>query len=405
MINELHVAGAKRIDGVEEYYFSRKLAEVRSLHTDDHPVINLGIGNPDLPPPAEVIEALTVSARNPLHHGYQPYTGVAALRQAIAGFSQRIFGIQPDADTMILPLIGSKEGIVHISLAFLNEGDEVLVPDPGYPTYAAAAKLAGATARTYAINEQDPVIDLDELYAQDLSRVKIMWVNFPHMPTGRTCDKALLERLIALAHGKKFLMVNDNAYALIRNNKPMSLLSVPGAGEVALELNSLSKSHNMAGWRLGWVTGKKEFIQHILRVKSNMDSGMFLPVQHAAVVALQMDDNWIAQQNEIYLRRAEKVYGLLDKLDCEYATNQAGLFVWARLPEGISDTNFIDEVLYGARVFITPGSVFGRNGAGHIRISLCAAEEKIDEAVRRILKWKSEVPEERLQLTVNGKTR
>lgn len=387
-MNELKISVARRTEGLDEYYFSRKLAEVRSLHTDAHPVINLGVGNPDLPPPAEVVDALIKSARNPLYHGYQPYTGVATLRKAITVFSERIYGVSPDAENMVLPLIGSKEGIVHISLAFLNEGDEVLVPDPGYPAYAAAGRLAGAIIKTYSVSAEGPAINIDSLNSMDLSRVKLMWINFPHMPTGCTCDNNLLRDLIVLARKNKFLIVNDNAYALIRNNNPLSLLAIPDADEVALELNSLSKSHNMAGWRLGWVTGKKEFIQQILRVKSNMDSGMFLPVQHAAAVALQINQEWFLQQNEIYNQRAEKVYQLLDSLNCTYNTNQAGLFVWARLPEGVSDTSFTDEVLYGARVFITPGSVFGRNGEGHIRISLCVNAEKIEEAIRRIEKWK-----------------
>jgi aspartate/methionine/tyrosine aminotransferase len=388
MINGTHIAAARRIEGLDEYYFSRKLAEVRALHTAAHPVINLGIGNPDLPPPPEVIEALMASAQNPLHHGYQPYTGVPALRSAISGFTERFFGIRPDADSMILPLIGSKEGIVHISLAFLNEGDEVLVPDPGYPTYAAAAALAGATVTTYSINYDGSVINIDELYNRDLSRVKLMWINFPHMPTGRTCDRQLMRDLVTLARRKNILLVNDNAYALIRNQSPVSLLSVPGAEAIALELNSLSKSHNMAGWRLGWVTGRKEFIQHILRVKSNMDSGMFLPVQHAAATALQLNESWFAHLNKIYAQRAEKVYRLLDSLNCCYNTDRAGLFVWARLPEGLNDTVFIDEVLYGARIFITPGSVFGRNGQGFVRVSLCVPSEKIEEATQRIDEWK-----------------
>ncbi len=388
MINGVHITGAKRTDGLDEYYFSRKLAEVRSLHTNEYPVINLGIGNPDLPPPPEVIEALMASAQQPRHHGYQPYTGVAALRNAIAGFSERFFGIRPDADSMILPLIGSKEGIVHISLAFLNEGDEVLVPDPGYPAYAAAAALAGAVVKTYPINNEGPVIDVDRLHNTDLSRVKLMWINFPHMPTGRLCDKNMMQELVRLARRNNILIVNDNAYAFIRNKYPVSLLSIPGAEEVALELNSLSKSHNMAGWRLGWVSGKQEFIQHILRVKSNMDSGMFLPVQHAGAAALQLGDSWFASLNKIYQQRAVQVYRLLDSLKCHYDADQAGLFVWARLPEGINDTAFIDEVLQGTRVFITPGSIFGSNGKGFIRVSLCADSEKIEEAAQRIEEWK-----------------
>ncbi|MCX7638194.1 MAG: aminotransferase class I/II-fold pyridoxal phosphate-dependent enzyme [Cyclobacteriaceae bacterium] len=390
MINGKHISVAKRTEGLDEYYFSRKLAEVRALSTNEYPVINLGIGNPDLPPPDEVIDALTVSARNPMHHGYQSYTGIAALREAMAAFTLRFYGYRPDAESEVLPLIGSKEGIVHISLAFLNEGDEVLVPDPGYPAYAAAAKLAGAVVKSYPISDAVSPVDIDALRNQDLTRVKLMWINFPHMPTGRTCNREVLKELVALAREKKFLIVNDNAYALIRNAEPISLFSVAGADEVGMELNSLSKSHNMAGWRLGWVTARSEFIRQILRVKSNMDSGMFLPVQHAAVAALQIHDLWFVRQNEIYHQRSQKIYQMLKELNCTWSAGQAGLFVWARLPERVNDKDFIDELLYGARVFITPGSIFGDNGRGYIRISLCAPEEKIDEAIQRIRKWKQQ---------------
>ncbi len=381
------ISAARRTAGIDEYYFSRKLAEVRNLSTNENPVINLGIGNPDLPPPPEVVEALVQAARQHASHGYQPYTGIKPLRQAIAGFMNRIYGYLPDAENMVLPLIGSKEGIVHISLAFLNEGDEVLVPDPGYPAYAAAARLAGATAKTYAVNGHGAPVNLDELRSLDTEKVKIMWINFPHMPTGRAANRQMLSELLAFARDRNLLLVNDSAYALIGHAEPISLLTLPDASEIALELHSLSKSHNMAGWRLGWVTGKPRFIEAILKVKSNMDSGMFLPVQLAAIAALGTEPSWSVRLNQIYDSRKEQVCKILRLLGCTWQTEQAGLFVWAKLPEGVSDIALIDEVLYGARVFITPGSVFGNNGKGYIRVSLCAESDRIAEACNRVEKW------------------
>jgi aspartate/methionine/tyrosine aminotransferase len=392
MLNGKTISLARRAQGLDEYYFSRKLAEVRALSAAGQPVINLGIGNPDLPPPPQVVEALVQGARHPANHGYQPYTGIAQLRQAIAAFMERTYGYRPNADNMVLPLMGSKEGIVHISLAFLNEGDEVLVPDPGYPAYAAAAKLAGAQARTYTVNSEGPPVHIHELQAMDTSRVKIMWINFPHMPTGRTADKELLRALLDFARQRNILLVNDCAYALVRNPQPLSIMALPQAADTAMELHSLSKSHNMAGWRVGWVTGKAEFIQAVLKIKSNMDSGMFLPVQLAAAAALQADYTWYNQLNEVYHQRSAQVDVLLAKLGCTRPDSQSGLFVWARLPEGTVDTEFIDKALYGARVFITPGSVFGSNGRGYVRVSLCAGNEVITEALQRIEKWKSQVP-------------
>ncbi|GIV37577.1 MAG: aminotransferase [Cyclobacteriaceae bacterium] len=389
------ITAARRTAGIDEYYFSRKLAEVRALSTAQNPVINLGIGNPDLPPPPEVVDALVQAAHNPQHHGYQPYNGIPALRQAIARFMYRMYGYQPDADNMVLPLIGSKEGIVHISLAFLNEGDEVLVPDPGYPAYAAAARLAGATAKTYTVNSHGAPVNLDELRCLDTCKVKILWVNFPHMPTGRMADRQMLSDLLAFARERNLLIVNDSAYALIGNADPISLLTLPGASEVALELHSLSKSHNMAGWRLGWVTGKQLFIESILKIKSNMDSGMFLPAQLAAIAALGAERSWFVGLNQIYNSRKEQVCKILQLLGCTWQTEQAGLFVWAKLPEGVSDTALVDEVLYGARVFITPGSVFGVNGKGYIRASLCADVDKIAEAGSRIATWKQGKPQQK----------
>lgn len=377
---------AKRMEGVEEYYFSRKLAEVRALDSPEYRVINLGIGSPDLPPPPEVVETLVRSARQPAHHGYQNYRGVPVLRQAIADFYTTIYKIQLDADTMILPLMGSKEGIMHISMGFLNEGDEVLVPDPGYPTYAAAARLAGATVRTYNLTEENNwKIDCAALRKSDLSRVKIMWINSPHMPTGKVAAHGELQELVNLAREKRFLLINDNPYSLILNEKPLSILSMEGAHEVALELNSLSKSHNMAGWRIGWVTGKPEYIDAVLRFKSNMDSGMFLAVQQAAAQALKSGSDWFDSLNSVYRSRRRAVFQLLNELECSVDTNQSGLFVWAKAPDAVTDIErWLDEILYKTKVFITPGFVFGKNGERFVRISLCNPEEKIREAAKRV---------------------
>lgn len=382
---------AKRIEQVEEYYFSKKLAEVRSLEKPDVPVINLGIGSPDLSPSAETIGALSTSAANPAHHGYQNYKGIPALRQAIARFYQFTYGVELNPDAEILPLMGSKEGIFHISMAFVNPGDEVLIPDPGYPTYASAAKLVGGVVRTYPMKESlGWGIDVAELARQDLSRVKIMWVNFPHMPTGRVATADELVALVNLAKQNKFLIVNDNPYSLILNDSPRSILSVPGAEEVAMELNSLSKSHNMAGWRIGWAAGRKEFIDATLKVRSNLDSGMFLSLQHAAVEALKNGEAWFEQLNAVYSKRRVIAKQLLELLECEAQQNQSGLFLWARIPETVENVEaWIDDILYGTNVFITPGTVFGESGRRHIRVSLCAPVEKIGEALHRIQQWKN----------------
>lgn len=377
---------AKRISNVEEYYFSRKLAEVRSLDTPEFRVINLGIGSPDQAPSANTVDALIASAKNPANHGYQNYKGVPALRQAIAGFYKKTYDVAIDPETMILPLMGSKEGIMHISLAFLNEGDEVLIPDPGYPTYSSVAALTGATVRVYSLREDlDWGIDIDALRKSDLSRVKVMWVNFPHMPTGRTASRNELKELVDLARERQFLIVNDNPYSLILNDEPMSILSIPGADEVALELNSLSKSHNMAGWRIGWVAGNKNYIDAVLKVKSNMDSGMFLGLQHAAVEALKNGDDWFRQLNGVYGERKHAAMRILDTLGCTYSARQSGLFVWAKAPDHIADVEkWIDEILYDTKVFITPGFIFGNAGKRYVRISLCCTASMLDEAHQRI---------------------
>ncbi|MCZ8216159.1 MAG: aminotransferase class I/II-fold pyridoxal phosphate-dependent enzyme [Cyclobacteriaceae bacterium] len=380
------IINAKRIDQVEEYYFSKKLAEVRSLDSAAFPIINLGIGSPDMPPAPAVIAALTKAAENPAHHGYQNYKGVPALRQAIAAFHQRIYKVTLNPDTEILPLMGSKEGIMHVSMAFVNEGDEVLIPNPGYPTYSSVAKLVGAKLVSYDLDEaNDWRIDIEALQQRDLSKVKLMWLNYPHMPTGTRAKHEDIIKLVALAKENNFLLVNDNPYSLILNDKPFSILSIPGAEDVVLELNSLSKSHNMAGWRIGWVAGKQTYVDAVLRVKSNMDSGMFLPLQLAAAEALGLGDDWFKQLNTIYAKRKMIAEQLLKQLGCSFSTAQSGLFVWAKVPDTVSQVEiFLDKILYEAKVFITPGFIFGSNGERFIRISLCATEEKLQEALIRI---------------------
>jgi aspartate/methionine/tyrosine aminotransferase len=385
---------ANRIANVEEYYFSRKLAEVRGLDTPDFRVINLGIGSPDQAPSVATIDTLTASAKNPGHHGYQNYKGIPQLRKGIADFYQKTYQVSLDPESMILPLMGSKEGIMHIAMAFVNEGDEVLIPNPGYPTYSSVATLVGAKLRPYELREDmNWGIDIRALRESDLSRVKIMWVNFPHMPTGRIASRQELKELVDLAREHQFLIVNDNPYSLILNDSPLSILSIEGAEEVALELNSLSKSHNMAGWRIGWVAGKKEYVDAVLKVKSNMDSGMFLGLQHAAVEALKNGNDWFSSLNKVYAERKQVAIKLLDTLGCSYAKEQSGLFVWAKAPASIQDVEkWIDEILYGTRVFITPGFIFGEAGRKYIRISLCCTVEMLNEALHRIEKFVENAP-------------
>ena len=380
------ISTATRISNVEEYYFSRKLAEVRLLDTPELRVINLGIGSPDLAPSTTTIEALVKSASNPAHHGYQNYKGIPALREAIRDFYKSTYNVTLDAEQNILPLIGSKEGIMHISMAFVNEGEEVLIPDPGYPTYSSVAKLVGAKLRTYNLTEEKNWgADIKSLCQQDLSKVKVMWVNYPHMPTGKVASTEELQALVNLARENNFLIVNDNPYSLILNDSPLSILSMTGAEDVALELNSLSKSHNMAGWRIGWVAGKKELIDAVLKVKSNMDSGMFLGLQHAAVEALRSNRNWFENQNTIYRERQEAATEILNLLGFSFSPKQSGLFLWAKAPDKITDVEkWIDEILYGTKVFITPGFIFGKNGKRFIRLSLCARVEKLKEAKERL---------------------
>ncbi|RSK46597.1 pyridoxal phosphate-dependent aminotransferase [Hymenobacter perfusus] len=381
----MHVAS--RLQHIQEYYFSQKLREIEGLNKAGAQIINLGIGSPDMPPHPNVIAALTAAAQQPNTHAYQGYKGVPALRQAMAGWYQRQYGVTLDADTEILPLLGSKEGIIHISMTLLEAGDEVLLPNPGYPAYRAAAHLSGATPLDYDLTEENHWLpDLDALAARDLSRVKLMWVNYPHMPTGTPPPAGFFERLVAFAAAHDILLVHDNPYSFILNTEPaQSLLAVPGARAVALELNSLSKSHNMAGWRVGLLAGRADVLQDVLRFKSNLDSGMFLPVQLAAVEALNLDESWYAELNAHYRARRELVFELLHLLGCTFTSDQVGLFVWAKVPPQYPDAYALsDEVLRAARVFLTPGGIFGSNGNGYIRLSLCQPVEVLHEALRRV---------------------
>lgn len=379
---------ADRLNGIGEYYFSQKLREIEGLNQTGEPVINLGIGSPDLPPHPDVIRTLQLETAKPNVHGYQNYKGVPALRKAMADWYQKWYGVSLDPDTEILPLIGSKEGIMHISMTYLNEGDEVLVPNPGYPTYRSATQLAGGSCIEYGLSEElDWQPDFEALENRDLSRVKLMWVNYPHMPSGQPPTKKLFENLVSFAKKHDILICHDNPYSFILNETPSSLLSVEGAKEVVIELNSLSKSHNMAGWRIGMVCGASERIADVLRFKSNMDSGVFLPLQLAAAKALSLDGQWHDELNALYRKRREKVFTLLDELECTYHKGQVGLFVWAKVPVGFSSGyELSDRILQKARVFITPGGIFGSGGDQYVRVSLCSTEEKYTEAFRRIEK-------------------
>ncbi len=377
---------AKRLQHTEEYYFSKKLREIDELNKQGARVINLGIGSPDLPPHPEVIETLNTNAQLPNVHGYQNYKGAPALRQAVADWYQRYYNATFNPNTEILPLIGSKEGIVHICMTYLQEGDQALIPNPGYPAYAAAVRLSGAEAITYNLTqEKNWLIDLNELRKQDLSKVKLMWINYPHMPTGASAPDAFYQELIQFAKEHNILICHDNPYSFIFTYTPRIIMSIPGAKDVAIELHSLSKSSNMAGWRIGVLVGAEERINQVLRFKSNMDSGMFLPVQLAAAKALQLDASWYADLNKIYAERRQQVYEIMDLLDCSYQKKQVGLFVWARIPEKYKDGYALsDAVLDKSRVFITTGGIFGDKGDQYIRISLCATVEVLKESIQRI---------------------
>jgi aspartate/methionine/tyrosine aminotransferase len=377
---------AKRLQQTEEYYFSKKLREIDEMNKAGAKVINLGIGSPDLPPHPSVIAALHENAQRPDTHAYQGYKGIPALRKAMAGWYLRYYGVVLDAEKEVLPLIGSKEGIMHICMTYLQEGDEALVPNPGYPTYRSAVNLSGATVVDYDLEEKNGWLpDLDALAKKDLSKVKLMWVNYPHMPTGARFNEEFALKLVSFAQQHNILICHDNPYSFILNKQPQSLLQTPGAREVVLELNSLSKSSNMAGWRVGMLVGKQEWINEVLRFKSNMDSGMFQPLQMAAVKALELGPEWYADLNSIYEGRRKKVFELLALLNCTYDPNQVGLFVWAKIPATAKDGFALtDEILQQTQVFITPGGIFGSNGNGYIRVSLCKDEKVFDEVLDRI---------------------
>jgi LL-diaminopimelate aminotransferase len=379
---------ANRLEGIGEYYFSQKLREIDELNRAGKQIINLGIGSPDLPPHPDVIQTLHEEAMKPNQHGYQNYKGSPVLRNAVAVWYKNWYHVTLNAETEILPLIGSKEGIMHICMTYLNPGDLVLIPNPGYPTYKSALKIAGATAVEYTLTKENNWYpDFATLETTDLQNVKLMFVNYPQMPTGQLPTKELFIQLVAFAKKHHILLVHDNPYSFILNDAPMSLLGTDGAMDVAIELNSLSKSHNMAGWRIGVLAGAKQRIDEVLRFKSNMDSGMFLPLQLAAAKALQLPVSFHDEVNNLYRTRRKKVVELLQLLHCNFDENQAGLFMWAAIPQGYKDGYALsDKVLYESGVFITPGGIFGSAGDAYVRVSLCSNEEKIAEAIERIKK-------------------
>ena len=380
------VAPAHRVSEVKEYYFSKKLREVAQLNAEGKDIISLGIGGPDRPPHKDVIETLCTEAAKPGNHSYQPYVGIPELRKAYSAWYKDHYNVTLDPNTEIQPLIGSKEGILHISLAFLNPGDGVLIPNPGYPTYTSVSRLVGAEIFNYNLTEDgcwEP--DFEELEKLPLERIKLMWVNYPHMPTGKRASMELYSKIVAFGKKHGIVIVNDNPYSFILNDNPISLLSVDGAKDIAIEMNSLSKSHNMAGWRMAMLASNAEFVQWILKVKSNIDSGQFKPMMLAAVKALQCDDDWYADVNATYSRRRLIAEQIMNCLGCKFDSAQSGLFLWGRIPDSEDSSEALaDRILYGARVFITPGFIFGSNGERYIRISLCATEERMTEALHRI---------------------
>ena len=378
---------AKRLESVSEYYFSRKLKEVAAMNAAGMQVISLGVGSPDMPPSEETVETLCTEAHNPDGHGYQPYVGIPELREAFSRFYKRWYGVELDAKSEIQPLIGSKEGILHVTLAFVNPGEQVLVPNPGYPTYTSLSRLLGAEVVHYDLKEENGWMpDFDALERMDLSRVKLMWTNYPNMPTGANATPELYERLVDFARRKEIVIVNDNPYSFILNDHPLSILSVEGAKDCCIEFNSMSKSHNMPGWRIGMIAANPTFISWILKVKSNIDSGMYRAMQLAAVKALDAEADWYEGNNANYSARRKTAGAIMDALGCTYDKNQVGMFLWGRIPDHYTDVEELTErVLHEARVFIVPGFIFGSNGSRYIRISLCAKNEKLEEALKRIL--------------------
>lgn len=382
------IVPADRVSEIQEYYFSKKLREVARLNAEGKDIISLGIGGPDRPPHADVIDTLTQEAKKDNVHSYQPYVGIPELRKAFASWYNRWYNVELDADKEILPLIGSKEGILHTSLAFLNPGDGVLVPNPGYPTYTSVSKLAQAEIFTYDLTEDNGWMpDFDALERLPLERIKLMWINYPHMPTGTPATMELFERIVNFGKRHNIVIAHDNPYSFILNDKPMSLLQVDGAKDIAIEMNSMSKSHNMAGWRVAMLASNPTFISWILKVKSNIDSGQFRPVMLAAVKGLEAGKEWYDDVNATYAARRKVAEEIMNELGCSFDKRQSGLFLWGRIPDSVESSEALaDKVLYNCRVFITPGFIFGSNGARYIRISLCATEQNMRRALERIKK-------------------
>lgn len=382
------IVPAKRVSEIQEYYFSRRLREVAQLNAQGADIISLGIGGPDRPPHSSVISTLADEAAKPGNHSYQPYVGIPQLRQAMADWYNRWYGVTLNPDTEIQPLIGSKEGILHVSLAFLNPGDGVLVPNPGYPTYTSVSRLAQAEIFNYDLTEEGGWMpDFDALECLPLDRIKLMWINYPHMPTGTPASLELFEKIVAFGKKHNIVIAHDNPYSFILNEKPLSLLQVDGARDIAIEMNSMSKSHNMAGWRVGMLASNPTFINWILKVKSNIDSGQFKPLMLAAVKGLEADKDWYDEVNATYASRRKVAEEIMSALNCTFDPRQKGLFLWGRIPDDeASSESLADRVLYEGRVFITPGFIFGSNGDRYIRISLCATEENMRKALDRINK-------------------
>lgn len=382
------IVPAKRVSEIQEYYFSRRLREVAQLNAQGADIISLGIGGPDRPPHSSVISTLADEAAKPGNHSYQPYVGIPQLRQAMADWYNRWYGVTLNPDTEIQPLIGSKEGILHVSLAFLNPGDGVLVPNPGYPTYTSVSRLAQAEIFNYDLTEEGGWMpDFDALERLPLDRIKLMWINYPHMPTGTPASLELFEKIVAFGKKHNIVIAHDNPYSFILNEKPLSLLQVDGARDIAIEMNSMSKSHNMAGWRVGMLASNPTFINWILKVKSNIDSGQFKPLMLAAVKGLEVDKDWYDEVNATYASRRKVAEEIMSALNCTFDPRQKGLFLWGRIPDDeASSESLADRVLYEGRVFITPGFIFGSNGDRYIRISLCATEENMRKALDRINK-------------------
>ena len=382
----MNIQPANRLNSVSEYYFSAKLREVGEMNAAGKNVINLGIGNPDLPPSEQTIAALAAEAQKPNTHGYQSYVGIPELRNGFAQWYKKWYDVELNPATEIQPLIGSKEGILHITLAFVNPGDSVLVPNPGYPTYTSASRICEANIVSYDLDENnnwEP--DFEALEQMDLSSVKLMWVNYPNMPTGANASIELYEKLVAFGKKHSIVICNDNPYSFILNDEKLSILSVEGAKDICIEMNSMSKSHNMAGWRMAMLATNAEFVQWILKVKSNVDSGMFRPMMVAAVAALQNSEEWHAEINKVYTRRRVIAFKIMDALNCVYNAKQVGMFLWAKIPDRYKDSGELaDEILYGKNVFITPGFIFGDRGNRYVRISLCCPEPMLEEALNRI---------------------